>query len=294
MIKIYDSSNLALISSFQAHTSSIYRIRQSIFNDHYVATVSADFTAKIWNISNTNWTLVRTYSKHTNIVVGLEYINEDTIATGSWDCTIQIWSISSGITNITINTGSGVRCLKLLSNSIYLATGLITTPFNINIYNINTGILVFSLSGHTNQVNDLVLVNKTTLISSSFDNTIRIWNLATNTQTFSLTGHTSYVVGLKLISTTLVASCSGDTMIKLWNITSGTLIRTLSGHTGYLWWSVDLLSDGQTVVSSSGDQTLKLWNYQTGVCLNTINVGLVIDSLAVINSTTSLSFLFTT
>ena len=258
-----------------------------------MATVSADCTAKIWNISNTNWTLVRTYSKHTNIVVGLEYINEDTIATGSWDCTIQIWSINSGITNITINTGSGVRCLKLLSNSIYLATGLITTPFNINVYNMNTGILIFSLSGHTDQVNDLVLVDNTTLIRSSFDNTIRIWNLATNTQKFLLTGHTTYVVGLKLLSSTLVASCSGDSTIKLWNITSGTLIKTLSGHTSYLWWSVDLLSDGQTVVSGSADQTIKLWNYQTSVCLNTINTGLVIDSLGVINSGTSLSYLFT-
>ena len=102
-MKVYDA-NLNLIKSFQAHTSSIIRIKQSPFNNSYVATCSDDKTVKIWK--NSNWNLIQTYTKHTQYVVGLEWINKETIASGSNDKTIHIWSISTGQTQRIINTGS--------------------------------------------------------------------------------------------------------------------------------------------------------------------------------------------
>jgi WD40 repeat protein len=245
-----------------------------------VATCSGDRTVKIWN-PNTNYTLIRTYTGHSSDVYGLEWIDQDTIASLSIDGTIQIWFISTGSIQRTINNfGYG---LKMLSNGFFLAIGTGTGP--ICIYNINTGDLISTLTGHSLAVYDLILINNSTMASSGIDQTIRIWDLTTMTQKLILNGHTDRVIGLKLLSFEILGSSSYDTTIKIWNTTSGELIRTLSGHTGRIVWSLDLMGDGETLVSGSSDQTIKHWNWRQGQCLNTINTGLDIWSLATIKTT---------
>jgi WD40 repeat protein len=249
-----------------------------------VATCSYDTTVKIWNISNpTNWTLISTYTNHTNYVFGLEWINEDTIASGGYDFTIKLWSISTGQTEITIKTSADVYSLKLLNNGVYMACGL--SNGNIYIYDINNnGSLITTLSRHLATVFDLVQISDDLLASSSSDDTIRIWNLTTNLTKFILQGHTSDVYGLKLVSSDILASGSLDSTIKFWNITNGQLIRNLTGHIGNVQWSIDLLIDSQTLVSGSWDQTVKIWNLTTGECLSTFNTSLQIQTFTILKS----------
>ena len=284
-IQVYNSNSLLLVNSFQAHASlkGINRIKQ--LPNGYVATCSDDFTVKIWNVTtinnNNTWNLIRTYT-HTDVVNAIEYISMDTMASGGYDSTIQIWSISTGQKLMTINPGVGVISLQLLSNGFYLAAGFYSGQ--INIYNIyNNGSLVSTLNGHTDIVEDLVLINSNLLASSSDDKKVRIWNLTTNTCKFILTGHTSAVYGLKLVSADTLASGSSDYTINLWNTTSGTLIRTLVSHIDSINWSVDMLISNQILVSGSSDSTIKTWNISTGQVLNTIITGLQIQSLAVLN-----------
>ena len=111
--------------------------------------------------------------------------------------------------------------------------------------------------------------------------------MPTNSTKFILNGHVRDVVGLKLVSCEILASGSYDNTTKLWNITDGSLIRTLTGHTKEIVWSVDMLNDGSTIVTGSLDLTLKLWNLNTGVCLNSVNTGLAIRSMTVLNDATS-------
>jgi WD40 repeat protein len=271
-----------LVNSFQAHSNSIYRIKQSPFNTNYVATCSFDRTVKIWTVSSFsfNWTLITTYAQHSSGVYGLEWLEKETLASAGWtDFTIKLWSPTTGQTKRSIQTNQYVVSLTMLNNNIHLAAGL---SKDINIYNINDGNLVSSLKGHTVNVNDLVQISADLLASSSADATVRIWNLTTNTCKFILTGHTDYVHGLKQITPSILASGSSDPTIKLWDTSSGQLIRTLTGHTSSIWWSVDLLNS-QTLVSGSWDRTIKLWNWSTGECLSTIKTpGSQIVSLAII------------
>lgn len=246
-----------------------------------MATSSSDMTVKIWN---TDWLQVRTYTNHTDVVYALTYVDSDIIISGAFDQTIRIWSISTGLTNRTINTGSKVKSLEIMSNGYLLACGFYS-PYNVNIYNINTGELISSLIGHTGTPNDFQWISSDVLASSSYDKSIRIWNLTTNSTKFYLTGHNSSVYGLKLIFSDVIASASSDNTLKLWNISSGSLLRTLLAHANYIYFSVDMLSDEQTLVSGSMDQTIKLWNVNTGQVLDTITTGLSIRSMAVLNPT---------
>jgi WD40 repeat protein len=239
---------LSLVNSFQAHTSYVNRIKLSPFNTNYVATCSDDYTVKIWNVSSSfNWTLITTYSQHSSYVISLDWLDKDTLASAGFsDQTIKLWHMATGQTKRTIQTNQNVFSLTMLNNNIHLAAG---SYGDINIYNINDGNLVSSLTGHTDSVNDLVQLSDDLLASSSsyFDETVRIWNLTTNTCKFILTGHTRGVRGIKQITPSILASGSLDTTIKLWDITSGQLIRTLEGHIGQIFWSVDLFNS-QTLV----------------------------------------------
>ena len=274
------NSNLQLTKSFQAHSGGIWKIKQSPFNNSYVASCSSDNSVKIWD-PLTNWTFIRNYTNHTNIVYGLEFISEDKIASGSWDSSIHIWSISTGVCFRVIRPGDNVYSLKMLTSGFYLASGL---NGNINIYNMNNGSLVTSLIGHSSAVSDFELVKDGLLMAScSYDFVVRIWDLTTYKNQLNLTGHTNKVYGIKQLTSEILATGSWDKTVKFWNLTSGELIRNLSDHKDVIERSIDLLNDGQTLVSGSADKTIKFWNIHTGKLLNTTTTVLAIRSLAVIS-----------
>jgi WD40 repeat protein len=247
-----------------------------------VTTVSSDNTAKVWSIVNGNWIRKRTYQHHTNNVYGLEYINKDTIATGSSDQTFQVWSLSSTLRRSTF-TDKTIFALQQFRNGTRLAIGLQSGL--LNIYNTNTGDYITTLSGHSQNVYELAMINDYVLASAGEDRTIRIWDLRTNTIKSNLIGHSDRVYGLKLVSRNILASASKDKTIKLWDIFQKTLIRTLSGHSNSLYYSIDMLNPGLTLVSGSLDQKIKVWDIKSGGCLNEISTGQPIQSLAVLNLT---------
>jgi len=269
--------------SFQAHTEAIQHFLQ--LPNGFIATTSADNTSKIWSpsSSNNNWTLVRTYTGHTATIFGIDYIDTDTLITGAYDMSIKIWSITTGLTNKTINATQYVRSLKLLSNGYHLAVGLYGT-WMIKIFNINTGSLVSTLTGHTSSVNDLKLISSTLLASASSDQSILIWNLTTYTLKLNLSSHTNDAFSIKMISSSLLASGSWDKSVKLWNITSGALLKTLSNATGSIYWSVDLI-DSQTLVSGSMDTSIVIWNVTSGQILKKTSTSFQIRALCVFDVT---------
>ncbi|WP_017715215.1 WD40 repeat domain-containing serine/threonine-protein kinase [Kamptonema formosum] len=141
----------------------------------------------------------------------------------------------------------------------------------IKIWNLDTGTLQKTLTGHTDWVFSVAISpDGKTLVSSSRDNTIKIWNLETGTLQKTLTGHTDWVnsVAISPDGKTLVSG-SNDNTIKIWNPDTGTLQNTLTGHTDDVN-SVAISPDGKTLVSGSSDSTIKIWNPDTGTLQNTL------------------------
>jgi WD40 repeat protein len=97
-----------------------------------------------------------------------------------------------------------------------------------------------------------------TLVSGSYDNTIKIWNLGTGKLQKTLTGHTNGVfsVAISPNGKTLVSG-SSDKTIKIWNLGTGKLQKTLTGHTDGVF-SV-AISPGTRSVSEGDWQDISQW-----------------------------------
>ncbi|ABW33415.1 NB-ARC domain-containing protein [Acaryochloris marina] len=127
------------------------------------------------------------------------------------------------------------------------------------------GALVRTLSGHTSNVRGVsISPDGQTVVSASYDHTLKVWDLATGEEQRTLTGHTSPVEGVSISPDgQTVVSGSLDNTLKVWDLATGEEQRTLTGHTSPVE-GVSISPDGQTVVSGSWDKTLKVWDLATG------------------------------
>lgn len=67
--------------------------------------------------------------------------------------------------------------------------------------NLKTGNLVHTLTGHSNVVWSIISLNNgNTLVSCSWDKSIRFWNTQTGDLLDTFKGHTDYVIGLALLA----------------------------------------------------------------------------------------------
>jgi WD40 repeat protein len=263
---------------FQQHTNPINRFK--LYMGKYLASSSADKLVKIWNINT--WDVMLTYVEHTQFVYGLEFLDEQTIASGAYDGTIKIWSFRTGLTNRTISTGTNVNCLQYLSKTNLLLSG--DSSKLIKIYNLTSGVLLNSLAGHNDRVNDFALISDNLVASASSDQKVIIWNIeGTNGNIlFTLNGHTNAVFGLKLLPCNLLASGSFDNSIRIWNLTNGQAKFTLSDHTYFVQYGIDLLSE-DILVSGSRDKTINFWQISTGKLLDKIHTNNIqINALVVL------------
>ncbi|MGK7880471.1 MAG: TIR domain-containing protein [Crocosphaera sp.] len=128
------------------------------------------------------------------------------------------------------------------------------------------------LQGHNQRVMSMAISpNGETLVSGSYDNTIKIWNRSTGELIRTLFGHDSMVLSVAISPDgNTVVSGSVDKTIKIWYLETGELLRTLDGHDSMVL-SVAISPDGNTVVSGSVDKTIKIWDLETGELLRTLD-----------------------
>ncbi|TDL20805.1 cell division control protein 4 [Rickenella mellea] len=123
------------------------------------------------------------------------------------------------------------------------------------------------LVGHEGAVRDLAARGRT-VVSGSFDCSIRVWDIITGETKFVLTGHTKKVYSVVYDpSRNQAYSGSMDSTVRMWNLNNGQCMHILSGHeslVGILGLSPSHL------VSASADSTLRIWDSDTGELRQTL------------------------
>ena len=118
-----------------------------------------------------------------------------------------------------------------------------------------------TLQGHSDWVTSVSFSpDGLTLVSGSWDHTIRLWNMASQQEIATLQGHSGTVSSVSFSPDGLtLVSGSWDHTIRLWNMASQQEIATLQGHSDWVR-SVSFSPDGLTLASGGWDHTIRLWN----------------------------------
>jgi WD40 repeat protein len=223
-------------------------------------------------------------------VLSLDVLPNGLLASGGHE--LAIWNITSK-KKIELKFYWSIICLVVLSDdfvAISASTSWVKIYFII-IFDISTGQINKTLTGHTSFVTHLTILSNNSLASASLDKTIRIWDIEKQLTIKILIGHNNYVNYLIVLPNGLLASASGDSTIKIWNIstikneTNNNILYSsikLTGHnrlTGNkVFHSLVLLNDGSL---ASGDwNEIIIWNItNNGKIIKKLNdstIGLVV------------------
>jgi WD40 repeat protein len=228
-------------------------------------------------------------------VIFLDVLPNGLLASGGLDG-LALWNITDEKkTQLKFNWW--IICLVVLSdNFLAISASAWVKIYFIIIFDISTGGINKTLTGHTSFVTHLTVLTNNSLASASLDETIRIWDIEKQITIKILIGHTNCVNYLVVLPNGLLASASEDSTIKIWNIstikneTNNNILYSsinLTGHSDEVS-SLVLLNDGS--LASGSYKEIIIWNItNNGKIIKKLNdstIGLVVlpDGLLVSRS----------
>jgi WD40 repeat protein len=175
-----------------------------------------------------------------------------------------VWTNQSFL--MSLKGFSSIYAVVWYVGAMLIATG--SEEKVIKIYNLTTGEVIQSLSGHDDAVYALIWLkcrendsSSNRLVSGSKDKTIKIFNVVTGEVLQTLIGHKSPVNCLALNSQqTQLASGSTDKSIKIWDFLSFTQVASFETELGpikAISWNIE-----GTQLASVGayDKNIKIWD----------------------------------
>ncbi|MCJ1314580.1 SCF ubiquitin ligase complex subunit cdc4 [Agyrium rufum] len=253
-ISVYDTKTGKLRAKLEGHEGGVWALQ---YEGNLLVSGSTDRSVRVWDIEK--GICLQVFHGHTSTVrclqilmpskIGISASGQATvmpkqplIITGSRDSNLRIWKLPKMDDPRHISTGS--------------STDDTDCPF-----------FVRALTGHHHSVR-AIAAHGDTLVSGSYDFTVRVWKISTGDTLHRLQGHNQKVYSVVLDhERNRCISGSMDNLVKVWSLDTGTLLFNLEGHTSL----VGLLDLQQNyLVSAAADSTLRVWDPVTGLCKNTL------------------------
>lgn len=119
----------------------------------------------------------------------------------------------------------------------------------------------FKLQGHRDTVIVLKALSATTVISASFDKTIRIWNIHRGTCEAILEGHTDPAVHLD-VHENIAVSATYSNEARIWDLEKRVCLHVLRCSQTVSICAI--ITNGVKVFMGASDSTLSIWDVTTG------------------------------
>ncbi|KAI9678841.1 MAG: SCF ubiquitin ligase complex subunit cdc4 [Caeruleum heppii] len=254
-INVFDTSTGALRGRLKGHEGGVWALQ---YEGNVLVSGSTDRSVRVWDIERFICTQI--FLGHTSTVRCLQILlpqrvgrtkhgepimmpKQPLIITGSRDSTLRVWKLPpqgkcAPVTPVTPATDG-------------------ESPY-----------FVRTLAGHIQSVR-AIAAYADTLVSGSYDSTVRVWKISTGETLHRLQGHAQKVYSVVLDHRrNRCISGSMDNMVKVWSLESGTVLYNLEGHTS-LVGLLDLSDD--RLVSAAADSTLRIWDPEDGHCKSTLS-----------------------
>jgi len=281
--------------AFTAHPRHVITCLQ--FDEDKIITGSDDMYIHVYDTKTGK--LRKRLEGHEGGVWALQY-EGNTLVSGSTDRSVRVWDIEKGMcTQIFYGHTSTVRCLQILmptdTGKVENGVPVMMPPKPLIITGsrdsqlrvwrlpeatsrryIQTGppandadcpYFIRTLGGHTHSVR-AIAAHADTLVSGSYDNTVKVWRISTGDIVHTLQGHTQKVYSVVLdLARNRCISGSMDSFVKIWDLETGACTHTLEGHS-LLVGLLDLRDE--RLVSAAADSTLRIWDPESGRCQSTL------------------------
>ncbi|KAL6708989.1 SCF ubiquitin ligase complex subunit cdc4 [Coniothyrium glycines] len=249
-INVYDTKTGAQRSRLEGHEGGVWALQ---YEGNTLVSGSTDRSVRVWDIEKGKCTQV--FQGHTSTVRCLVILKptkigetldgqaimmpkEELIITGSRDSTLRVWKLPKPGDRSIMQTGASANDHD--------------NPYFIR-----------ALTGHHHSVR-AIAAHGDTLVSGSYDCTVRVWKISTGEVLQRLQGHSQKVYSVVLDhARNRCISGSMDNMVKVWSLETGACLFTLEGHTS-LVGLLDL--SHERLVSAAADSTLRIWDPENGQC----------------------------
>jgi F-box and WD-40 domain protein CDC4 len=248
-INLYDAQTGALRKTFEGHDGAVWALQE---DGDILVSGSTDQTIRVWSIATGK--CLHSFRGHTSTVRCLAILKpvqigtatdglsvmmpeQPLIVSGSRDSTLRIWKLPHPSDLPTFGADSSAEA---------------ESPYLLNV-----------LTGHQKSIRAMAAYGDT-IVSGSYDCTVRVWKVSTGDTMHVLTGHTQKVYSVLLDhENRRCISGSMDYSVKIWCLDTGSCLFDLQGHTSL----VGLLKFNHGVlVSGAADGTLRIWNPDNGIC----------------------------
>ena len=254
-INVYDTQTGALRARLQGHEGGVWALQ---YEGNTLVSGSTDRSVRVWDIEKGICTQV--FQGHTSTVRCLQILMpveigrtangeaimmppQPLIITGSRDSNLRVWKLPRPEDKTFFQAGPPQDDSEC--------------PYFLRV-----------LTGHHHSVR-AIAAHADTLVSGSYDSTVRVWKISTGETVHRLQGHTQKVYSIVLDhKRNRCISGSMDNLVKVWSLDTGSVLYNLEGHSS-LVGLLDL-NDGR-LVSAAADFTLRIWDPENGQCKSTLS-----------------------
>lgn len=248
-INVYDTQTGALRARLEGHEGGVWALQ---YEGNVLVSGSTDRSVRVWDIEKGVCTQV--FQGHTSTVRCLQILmptpiktadgktavmpKQPLIITGSRDSNLRVWKLPKPDDKAYFQAGPAPVDTEC--------------PYFVRV-----------LTGHHHSVR-AIAAHADTLVSGSYDCSVRVWKISTGETVHRLQGHTQKVYSVVLDhKRNRCISGSMDFFVKVWSLDTGTVLFNLEGHSS-LVGLLDLQQD--RLVSAAADSTLRIWDPEKGHC----------------------------
>lgn len=229
-INIYETRTGRLSHTLHGHDGGVWALQ---YLDSILVSGSTDRTVRVWDIETAECTQI--FYGHTSTVRCLQIImprlqsdgsyipEEPVIVTGSRDSTLRVWKLPTKGSTRYLPTPPEAANEEASGNADPATSPGTTSTASTNPY------FLRKLTGHSQSVRALSAAGDT-LVSGSYDHTVRVWRISTGECRWRLQGHSAKVYSVVYdVEKDRCFSGSMDHCVKVWDLTRGVNLFTLEG-----------------------------------------------------------------